>query len=134
MVYLDELYPEGISIGENSTVGMRSSIFTHLHWGARSPSGGYKPVNIGANVFVGPHCVILPGVNIGEGAVIKAGSVITRNVPARVFWGAPEGRPLAAVTIPLTPDNSYDEFVQGLRPLHPGPPQPPSRKSTSSGC
>jgi acetyltransferase-like isoleucine patch superfamily enzyme len=117
MVYLDELYPEAIRIGDNSTIGMRSSVFTHFHWGSRRNSGGYKAVVIEPNVFVGPHCVILPGVNIGEGAVIKAGSVVSRNIPARVFWGGTEGRPLAAITVPLTPDSSYEEFVRGLKPL-----------------
>jgi tetrahydrodipicolinate N-succinyltransferase len=70
------------------------------------------------NVFVGPHCVILPGVRIGEGAVIKAGSVLTKNVPSHVFWGEPGGRPLADVNVPLTPDNDFNEFVKGLRPLN----------------
>ncbi len=119
-VYLDELYPEAIMIGANSTIGMRTSVITHLHWGARRSSGGYKRVVIEANVFVGPHCVILPGVHVGEGAVIKAGSVLSRNVPARVFWGGAEGRPLAAITVPLTPDQSYEEFINGLKPLRPG--------------
>jgi acetyltransferase-like isoleucine patch superfamily enzyme len=31
--------------------------------------------------FIGPHCVILPNVRIGEGAVIRAGTVASRNVP-----------------------------------------------------
>jgi hypothetical protein len=61
--------------------------------------------------------VILPGVHIGEGSVIKAGSVIARNVPARVFWGDPGGRPLARITVPLGRDSSYEDFVKGLRPM-----------------
>ena len=125
MVYLDEIYPEAITIGDNSTIGIRSSVITHLHWGPRRGSGGYKSVTIGPGAFVGPHCVILPGVHIGEAAVIKAGSVVSRNVPPRVFWGGPEGRPLAAITVPLTPDSSYEQFIQGLKPLPPAPSSPP---------
>ena len=116
-VYLDELYPEAITIGDNCTLGLRTSIFSHFHWGLRRDQGGFKPVVLEANVFLGPHCVILPGVRIGDGAVIKAGSVLTRNVPARIFWGGPGGKPLARVTVPLTSAGSYDEFMRGLKPI-----------------
>lgn len=116
-VYIDELHPEGVTIGDNCTIGLRSSIFTHFYWGPRRAHNGWRPVMIGPDTFVGPHCVILPGVTIGESCVIKAGSVVTRDVPARTFWGSPPGRPLAVVTVPLTPKCSYEEFLKGLRPL-----------------
>ncbi len=109
-VYLDEIYPEAITIGDNCTLGLRTSVFAHFHWGPRRESDGFKPVVIEPNVFVGPHCVILPGTRIGEGAVIKAGSIITRNVPPRVFWGEPSGQPIAKVQVPLTPDYSYEDL------------------------
>jgi acetyltransferase-like isoleucine patch superfamily enzyme len=115
-VYLDELYPEAVTIGDNCTIGLRTSIFAHFHWGPKRASDGFEPVVIENNVFVGPHCVILPGVRIGEGAVIKAGSVLTKNIPPRVFWGESRGRPLASVSVPLTPEYDFKEFVQGLRP------------------
>ena len=40
------------------------------------------PVQIGADVWIGTKCVILPGVTIGDGAVIAAGAVVSRDVPA----------------------------------------------------
>lgn len=46
-----------------------------------------KPVNIGNNVFIGPRAIILPGVNIGEGAVVAAGAVVTRDVAAKIMVG-----------------------------------------------
>jgi acetyltransferase-like isoleucine patch superfamily enzyme len=135
LVYLDELYPEAISIGDNVTIGIRSSVFTHFHWGPRKTSGGHKAVVIGPNVFVGPHCVILPGVHIGEGAVVKAGSVLSNNVPPGVFWGQPPGRALGLATVPLTANGSYDDFIKGLRPLHSlSPRQPPDRAPSRPGC
>jgi acetyltransferase-like isoleucine patch superfamily enzyme len=47
-------------------------------------SNGYteSPVTIGKNVWIGTHAVILPGVEIGDNAVVGAGSVVTKNVPA----------------------------------------------------
>jgi len=61
---------------------------------------GFKPsywlpeknnfVNIGSDVLVGAYAVILPGVKVGNGAVIGAGSVVTHNVPPfAVVAGAP---------------------------------------------
>lgn len=118
-VYIDEIYPEAITIGANSTIGLRASIFAHFHWGRRRETAGYKPVVIENDVFLGPHCLVLPGVRIGAGAVIRAGSVVTRNVPPHVFWGDPLGGPLARITVPLGPDSPYEDFVRGLRPIRP---------------
>jgi carbonic anhydrase/acetyltransferase-like protein (isoleucine patch superfamily) len=67
------------------------------------------------DVFIGPHCVILPNVRIGEGAVIRAGTVVSRNVPARTFWGPPAAEALGVATVPLTPEHSYEEFLEGLK-------------------
>lgn len=116
-VYIDELHPEAVTIGDNVTIGLRTSIFTHMYWGKRRSEGGYKEVVIEKDVFIGPHCLILPGVHVGEGAVVKGGSVLTRNVPARVFLGSAEPTAIAEVKIPLTAEYSYEEFVRGLRPL-----------------
>jgi maltose O-acetyltransferase len=44
-----------------------------------------KPIRIGDDVWVGGGAILCPGVSIGEGAVIGAGSVVTKDVPARVF-------------------------------------------------
>jgi maltose O-acetyltransferase len=44
-----------------------------------------KPVEIGDDVWVGGGAIILPGVHIGSNAVIGAGSVVTRDIPAAVF-------------------------------------------------
>ena len=69
------------------------------------------------DVYIGPHCIILPGVKIGEGAVVQAGSVITRVVPPFTFLGLPPPEPLGRVTVPFTHHHEYYEFVRGLRPI-----------------
>jgi maltose O-acetyltransferase len=44
-----------------------------------------KPVSIGDDVWVGGGAIVCPGVRIGEGSVVAAGSVVTRNIPAGVL-------------------------------------------------
>ena len=116
-IYIDEIHPEAVSIGDNCTIGLRTSIFTHFYWGPRRAQDGFREVVIEKDTFVGPHCLILPGVKIGEGSVIKGGSVLTRSVPPHSFWGPPASGLLGTVTVPLTPEHSYDEFIKGLKPL-----------------
>lgn len=49
-----------------------------------------KPVTIGNDVWIGTHVVILRGVSIGNGAVVGAGSVVTKDIPAfAVVAGVP---------------------------------------------
>lgn len=115
-VYLDELHPEGIIIQDNCTIGLRTSLITHLYWGSRKAAGGYKEIVIEKNSYIGPHCVILPGSRIGEGAVIKGGTTVSGIVPPFTFWGLPNPGPLARITVPLTREHTYEEFVHGLRP------------------
>ena len=54
-----------------------------------------KPVRIGRNVWIGGQAIILPGVEIGDDAVIGAGSVVTRDVPA---GSRVAGNPARAIT------------------------------------
>jgi acetyltransferase-like isoleucine patch superfamily enzyme len=114
LVYIDEIHPTDITIGDNCTIGLRTSIISHFYSGSRRPTNDAKVV-IEKDVFIGPHCVILPNVRIGEGAVIKAGTVVSRNVPAHTFWGAPAAEALGIATVPLTPEHQYEEFVAGLK-------------------
>jgi acetyltransferase-like isoleucine patch superfamily enzyme len=113
-VYIDELHPTDITIGDNCSIGLRTSIISHFYSGPRRPISNGKVV-IEKDVFIGPHCVILPNVTIGEGAVIRAGTVVSRNVPARTFWGPPSAEALGVASVPLTPDHTYEEFVEGLK-------------------
>ena len=55
------------------------------------------PIRIGNNVWIGGNVVILPGVTIGDGAVIGAGSVVTRDVPAHTLAVGNPCRPLRKI-------------------------------------
>lgn len=77
-----------ISVGDYSQISSHCFIadFNHVYKSRNVPivMQGYKrkPVVIGRDVWIGSHAVILPGVTIGDGAVIGAGSVVTKNIEA----------------------------------------------------
>lgn len=114
-VYIDDLHPENLSIGDNSTIGLRTSIITHLYWGPRRAKGNSR-VTIGKDVFLGPHCVILPNSRIGDGSVIKAGTVVSGTVPPHSVWGQLPAGALGLAAVPLTAETGYEQFVLGCRP------------------
>src|SRR5262245_1323858 len=53
-VYIDDVHPEALSIGENCTIGIRTSIITHFYSGPRQAASNGTVV-IERDVFVGPH-------------------------------------------------------------------------------
>lgn len=83
----------GVSIGDRTLVGYGTKILSSNHNVPKLPdrifdSGHTKaPVMIGNDAWLGANCIILPGVTIGDGAVVAAGSVVTKDVPANVFVG-----------------------------------------------
>src|SRR5262249_38045690 len=74
-----------VMIGDGAQIGPGVQILTADH--PRDPalraSGREfgRPVRIGRNVWIGASAIILPGVSIGDDAVVGAGSVVTRDVP-----------------------------------------------------
>jgi maltose O-acetyltransferase len=55
-----------------------------------------RPVEIGRNVWIGGGAILLPGVTIGDDAIVGAGSVVTRDVPAGVSVAGNPARLIAA--------------------------------------
>ena len=77
-----------VTIGDKTQIGPGVQILTADHPcdAAKRASGLEfgRPMRIGRNVWIGGGAMILPGVTIGDNAVIGAGSVVTRDVPAGV--------------------------------------------------
>lgn len=83
-----------VRIGDNVFIGPNVSMYTACHpLNPEERNTGVEwaePITIGNNVWIGGSATILPGVTIGDNAVIGAGSVVTRNVePNTVVVGNP---------------------------------------------
>ncbi|HET8728108.1 MAG TPA: sugar O-acetyltransferase [Alphaproteobacteria bacterium] len=87
-----------IELGDDCQIGCFVQILTADH--PRDPAlrrQGYEsgiPVRIGRNVWIGSGAIILPGIIIGDDAIVGAGSVVTREVPpGATVVGNPAGAP-----------------------------------------
>ncbi len=76
----------GLKIGNNVDIASEVMIWTSQH-DLTDPhmAAIEKKVTIGDAVFIGPRSIILPGVSIGDGAVIAAGAVVTKDVPPKTI-------------------------------------------------
>ncbi|WP_407799025.1 sugar O-acetyltransferase [Staphylococcus aureus] len=74
-----------ITIGDNVFIGPNCGFYTATHpLNFHHRNEGFEkagPINIGSNTWLGGHVAVLPGVTIGEGSVIGAGSVVTKDIP-----------------------------------------------------
>jgi acetyltransferase-like isoleucine patch superfamily enzyme len=86
----------GLTIGRSVNFSSEVMIWTAQH-DYRDPMFGtdFKPVVIGDCAWLGPRCIILPGVTVGEGAVIAAGAVVTKNVEPYVVVGGVPAKKIA---------------------------------------
>lgn len=85
--------PSEVVIGDNVMMGQEVLMFTSNHnyerldvpMGAQG-SSEVKPIIIGNDVWIGARAIMLPGVHIGNGCIIGAGSVVTKSVPDYEVW------------------------------------------------
>lgn len=84
--FLDGRAP--LEIGNHTDIASEVMIYNQEHDLSAPDFGAVDgPVEIGDYVFVGPRAIILPGVTVGDGAVIAAGAVVTKDVPPFVIVG-----------------------------------------------
>jgi heptaprenylglycerol acetyltransferase len=120
-------YPHRVVIGDRVAIGIRVLILAHFahHGRNRETSSGRVDervsVRIEDDAFVGPGAVIMPNVTIGAGAVVTAGSVVTRSVaPLTMVQGNP-AKPIARCGVPLGLDTPIKEFYRRLTPIDSAP-------------
>lgn len=116
-------YPHRVVIGDRVAIGIRVLILAHFahHGRNRETSTGNVDervsVRIEDDAFIGPGAVIMPNVTIGTGAVVTAGSVVTRSVaPLTMVQGNP-AKPIARCGVPLGLDTPIKEFYRRLTPI-----------------
>lgn len=88
-----------ISIGSHTFFGHNVMLLTPYHDmecldEKRRKAVRCKPIHIGGGVWIASNVVVLAGVNIGDGAVVGAGAVVTKDVPPYTFFG---GNPAGAI-------------------------------------
>lgn len=113
-VYFDAQNAQYLTIDDGAWISSRCTILCHK----RDISNYYKgdiytnnpsaiyPVHICRNVAVGMDSMIMPGVTIGEGAVIGSGSLVINDVPA---WTVAVGRPAKVVRV-LRAREDFDQL------------------------
>jgi acetyltransferase-like isoleucine patch superfamily enzyme len=80
----------GLAVGHHAGIGEFVRIYTHTHSESDHMARTYAPVTLGDFSKIYEGAVILPGVTVGEGAIVAAESVVNKNVPPyKVVAGIP---------------------------------------------
>lgn len=90
LVTIDDVYPEYVTIEDGASIAGLNFILTHtkpLEYHSKLSKAYVSPVTIKKNAWVAIGVIILPGVTIGEGAIVASGAVVTKDVPANVVVG-----------------------------------------------
>jgi len=108
-VILETAHPQFITIEDRAWIGIRATVIAHMR--------ELRGVKIEQDAFIGPGVTILPNVTVGRGAVVTAGSVVTRSVPPMTVVQGNPAVPVATCGIPLAPQTSVKDFTSRLKPL-----------------
>jgi acetyltransferase-like isoleucine patch superfamily enzyme len=113
-VLIEMAHPQLVSIGDGVDIGARTTIIAHQQ-GEGIPDE--PTVRIGDDVFIGPCSTLLPHVTVGDGAVVVAGSVVTKSVPPLTMVQGNPAAPVARCGVPLGRRTAMREFYRALTPI-----------------
>lgn len=95
-VIFDSLYPENIEIGVHSHITMGCILLTHSIDTNKHKKYGIAwkkhKIKIGEYVFIGARTIICSNVEIGDNAIIGAGSIVTKSIPPNQIWAGNPAR------------------------------------------
>lgn len=91
----------GIFIGDGVLIGHKVVLATLNHdMSPEKRRGMYpKPIKIGRNVWIGSNSTVLPGVTVGDNAVIGAGSVVTKDIPENTVAAGNPARVIKTIDV-----------------------------------
>jgi serine acetyltransferase len=101
--------PHLVTIRDGAQIGMRATIIAH--------NREQRGVVIEEDAAIGAGVIVLPNVTVGRGAIVTAGSVVTKSVPPKTMVRGNPAQPIAIVEVPLTLNVPMKEFAKGLRPI-----------------
>lgn len=90
MVTIDDVYPNFVIIEDGVSIAGQNFILTHnkpLKYHKHLSEAFLAPVTIKKNAWIAIGVIILPGVTVGEGAIVASGSVVTKDVPPNTLVG-----------------------------------------------
>jgi serine O-acetyltransferase len=94
----------GIVVNKDAHIGSNVTLFNGVVIGRKdtiSPSGRETQYPfIGDDVWIGPHAIVIGGIRIGDGAIVGAGSVVTKDVPAHCIVAGNPARILRSDALP----------------------------------
>jgi acetyltransferase-like isoleucine patch superfamily enzyme len=106
-VICDTNYASLITIGDKVTISHNTSIFAHTATPVKSHLSwiyhDVRAVSIKNGAWIGAHCILLPGVTIGENCMIGAGSVVTKSTDACSVYA---GNPCRKIKVLPSPSNA----------------------------
>lgn len=90
-VMFDIFFPENIEIGDNSVIGYGATLLGHEFLVKEWRTGRIK---VGNDCMVGALSLVMPGVEIGDGATVAAYSLVNKDIPSAGFYGGVPARKL----------------------------------------
>lgn len=99
----DKTFPAGVHVGAETYIAFDVAILAH-----DTTRRMYRHTRIGRRCFIGARSIILPGIEVGDGSIVAAGSVVTKNVPPGCIVA---GNPATVIRADIQVE-AYGRFVE----------------------